>query len=76
MAAEPHLRLRLFCSPHPQQSALYSIITHLNQAAGFQREDTVAVRLDKLETLLSQAMSDLGEALPLAADSTEDRVLY
>ena len=68
MTAEPHLRLRFFCSPHHQESALYPIITQLNQAAGFQREDTVAVRLDKLEALLSQGRSDLGEALPLIAE--------
>ena len=68
LAAEPHTRLRFFCSPHHQESALYPIITHLNQAAGFQREDTVAVRLDKLEALLSQGRSDLSEALPLIAE--------
>ena len=43
-------------------------VTQLNQAAGFQREDTVAVRLDKLEALLSQGRSNLGEALPLIAE--------
>ena len=68
LAAEPHTRLRFFCSPHHQESALYPIITHLNQAAGFQREDTVAARLDKLEALLSQGRSDLSEALPLIAE--------
>jgi predicted ATPase len=68
LTAEPHLRLRFFCSPHHQESALYPVITHLNQAAGFQREDTVAVRLDKLEALLSQGRSDLAEALPLIAE--------
>jgi class 3 adenylate cyclase/predicted ATPase len=68
LTAEPHLRWRFFCSPHHRQSALYPIITQLNQAAGFQREDTVAVRLDKLEALLSQGRSHLGEALPLIAE--------
>jgi DNA-binding SARP family transcriptional activator/predicted ATPase len=68
LTAEPHVRLRFFCSPHRQESALYPVITHLNQAAGFQREDTVAVRLDKLEALLSPGRSDLAEALPLIAD--------
>jgi predicted ATPase len=68
LATEPHIRLRFFCSPHHQQSALYPVTTLLNQAAGFQREDTIAVRLDKLEALLSQGRSDLAEALPLIAD--------
>ena len=54
LAAEPHTRLRYFCSPHHQDSALYPIITQLERAAGFQREDTAEERLDKLEALLSQ----------------------
>ena len=68
LTAEPHLRLRFFCSPHHQESALYPIIMQLNHAAGFQREDTVPVRLDKLEALLSQGRSNRGEALPLIAE--------
>jgi len=68
LTAESHLRLRFFCSPHHQESALYPIIMQLNHAAGFQRDDTVPVRLDKLEALLSQGRSNLGEALPLIAE--------
>jgi class 3 adenylate cyclase len=68
LTAEPHVRMRFFCSPHHQESALYPLITHLNQAAGFHREDTVTVRLDKLEALLAQGRSDLAEALPLIAE--------
>ena len=68
LTTEPNARFRFFCSPHHQESALYPIITQLNQAAGLQREDTIAVRLDKLEALLSQGRSDLGEALPLIAE--------
>jgi len=37
LSAEPHMRLRYFCSPHHQQSALYPSITQLEQAAGFRR---------------------------------------
>jgi hypothetical protein len=36
-------------------------------AAGFRREDTADERLDKLEAVLRQAASDLGEAAPLIA---------
>ena len=49
---EPHTRLRYFCSPHHQDSALYPFIGQLERAAGFARNDTNATRLDKLETLL------------------------
>jgi predicted ATPase len=40
ISAEPHTRLRYFCSPHHQDSALYPSITQLERAAGFRREDT------------------------------------
>jgi predicted ATPase len=67
MAGEPHTRLRFFCSPHHQDSALYPTITQLERAAGFRRDDTAGQRLDKLGAVLSQATSDLGEAAPLLA---------
>jgi class 3 adenylate cyclase len=52
---EPHTRIRYFCSPHHQDSALYPFIAQLERAAGFARDDTNATRLDKLEALLSNA---------------------
>ena len=67
IATEPHTRLRFFCSPHHQESALYPTISQLERAAGFQRNDTVEQRLDKLEAVLSQGTNDLGEAVPLIA---------
>jgi class 3 adenylate cyclase/predicted ATPase len=67
LAGEPHTRVRAFCSPHHQDQALYPIITQLERAGGFRREDTVDERLDKLEAVLAQATDDLGEAAPLLA---------
>jgi predicted ATPase len=49
---EPHTRLRYFCSPHDQDSALYPFIGQLERAAGFARDDTATMKLDKLEALL------------------------
>ena len=40
ISAEPHTRLRYFCSPHHQDSALYPSIAQLERAAGFRRDDT------------------------------------
>ena len=65
LAGEPHIRLRFFCSPHHQDSALHPIIMHLERAAGFHREDTAEQRLAKLESLLAQATNDLGAVAPL-----------
>jgi len=77
ISGEPHVRLRYFCSPHHQDSALYPSIRQLERAAGFRREDTAEERLAKLEALLLQATNDLREAVPLLADllsiTTDDR---
>lgn len=55
---EPHTRLRYFCSPHHQDSALYPFIVQLERAAGFTRDDEVETKLGKLRTLLSPGMRD------------------
>jgi tetratricopeptide (TPR) repeat protein len=68
LAGEPHTRLRYFCSPHHQDSALYPSIVQLERAAGFRREDTSEQRLEKLEAVLAQGTNDLSEAVPLLAD--------
>jgi hypothetical protein len=53
--AEPHLRLRYFCSPYHQDSALFPFIDQLGRASGFARDDPPAARLEKLEALLTCA---------------------
>ncbi len=68
LSAEPHTRLRYFCSPHHQDSALYPSIAQLERAAGFRREDTAEQRLAKLEAVLALGTNDLSEAVPLLAD--------
>jgi predicted ATPase/class 3 adenylate cyclase len=52
---EPHIRLRYFCSPYHQDSALYPFIDQLGRASGFTREDSSISRLEKLEALLARA---------------------
>jgi len=68
LSGEPHTTLRLFCSPHHQDSALYPSITQLEHAAGFQRDDPAEQRLDKLEAVLARSTNDLAECVPLFAD--------
>jgi len=53
--AEPHIRLRYFCSPYHQDSALYPFIDQLGRASEFARDDPPAARLEKLEALLARA---------------------
>jgi hypothetical protein len=53
LAAEPHTRLRYFCSPQHSDSALYPIISQMERAAGFTHNDTAQAKLDKLDALLA-----------------------
>src|SRR5712671_4131603 len=75
--AEPHTRLRYFCSPHHQDSALYPFIAQLERAAGFARDDTVDAKLGKLRTLLAPAARDdddialLSELLSLPSSAAD-----
>jgi predicted ATPase len=55
IAAEPHRRLRYFCSPQHTDSALYPMISQLERAAGFSHGDTALTKLDKLDALLAQS---------------------
>jgi class 3 adenylate cyclase len=72
--AEPHTRLRYFCSPHHQDSALHPTIAQLGRAAGFERDDTPDEKLDKLSALLGAASPEDGALLAeLLSLSTEGR---
>jgi class 3 adenylate cyclase len=62
----PHTRLRYFCSPHHQDSALFPFIAQLERAANFERDDTPAVRLDKLEGLVATKTPEGGDMQLLA----------
>jgi predicted ATPase len=54
--AEPYLRLRYFCSPYHQDSALFPFIDQLGRAAGLTHDDPPAAKLEKLEALLARAV--------------------
>jgi class 3 adenylate cyclase len=54
---EPRTRLRWFCSPHHQDSALHPTIVQLESAAGFARDDSETKRM-KLRELLHDADAD------------------
>ena len=55
LAAEPHTRLRYFCSPQHTDSAFYPIIGQMERAAGFMSDDTSRAKLDKLDAALCKA---------------------
>jgi class 3 adenylate cyclase/tetratricopeptide (TPR) repeat protein len=62
LAAEPHTRLRHFCSPHHSDSAFYPIIGQMVRAAGLARDDTPQAKLDKLDAMLAQSSTSAEDA--------------
>jgi predicted ATPase len=66
IAAHPHVRLRLSCSPHHQDSALHPHVAQLERTAGFARGDADAVRLAKLDAALAQSGATEEEAALVA----------
>src|SRR5690349_3043767 len=75
--SEPHTRLRYFCSPHHQDSALYPFIAQLERAAGFARDDTANAKLGKLRAMLAPGTRDdddialLSELLSLPSSAAD-----
>ena len=64
---DQHTRIRYFCSPHHQDSALYPFITQLERAVGVARDDSVEHKLIKLRELLAPGARD-GEDIELLAE--------
>jgi class 3 adenylate cyclase/predicted ATPase len=66
LADEPHTRLRYFCSPYHQDSALYPFIAQLERTAGFARDDTAEEKRAKLEALLAPGTRDMTDLTLIA----------
>jgi len=67
LRVEPHLRLRYFCSPYYQDSALFPLIEQLGRASAFASDDLPPVKLDKLKALLARAVPP-GEDMAILAE--------
>ena len=66
MTAEPHTRLRYFCSPQHEDSAFFPIIGQLERAAGFAHEDDSQSKLDKLDVVLAATATSREDAALIA----------
>ena len=66
LAGEAHVRMRYFFSPQRTDSAFYPIISHMERAAGFTREDGVEAKLDKLDALLAASATSRHDAALIA----------
>jgi class 3 adenylate cyclase/predicted ATPase len=77
IATERHIRMRYFCSPHHQDSALYPFTAQLERVAGFSRHDSVEAKLGKLRALVAPGSRDdddivlLSELLSLPSSAAE-----
>jgi class 3 adenylate cyclase/tetratricopeptide (TPR) repeat protein len=67
LAGEAHTRIECRCTAQAQHSALYPVITHLERALAFARDDTPEAKLHKLEAALAQYTFPLLEIVPLFA---------
>jgi predicted ATPase/class 3 adenylate cyclase len=67
LVAEPHTRLRYFCSPQHTDSALHPIIRQMERAAAFIHDDNAQAKLDKLDALMARSFTPRQHA-PLLAD--------
>jgi predicted ATPase/class 3 adenylate cyclase len=68
LQAEPHIRLRYFCSAHHTNSALFPFVGQLERAARFERSDSPTDKVAKLQALLAQAVADADQAAALLAN--------
>jgi class 3 adenylate cyclase/tetratricopeptide (TPR) repeat protein len=68
LSNDPHTKLRYFCSPHHKDSTLYPFIAQIERAVGFERDDQLGSKLDKLEGLLGQSGVAGAEMAGLFAD--------
>ncbi len=66
LAAEPHTRLRYFCSPQRADSAFHPIIGQMERAAGLAYDDKLQTKLDKLDAMLAQTSTSPEDAVLLA----------
>jgi class 3 adenylate cyclase/tetratricopeptide (TPR) repeat protein len=67
LAGEGYTRIEYHCASHTQHSALYPVITHLERALAFARDDTPDDKLRKLEAVLASYAWPLRDTVPLLA---------
>ena len=68
IAAEPHTRLRYFCSPHHQDSALYPVIAQMERAAGFRARGRAGSQARQAAKHCSRASTPPPRTWPLIAE--------
>jgi hypothetical protein len=65
LGEEPCTTLRYHCSPYHTNSALWPVADQLERAAGFRPHEPPEAKLNKLEAVLGQVVSDPGDVAKL-----------
>jgi class 3 adenylate cyclase/tetratricopeptide (TPR) repeat protein len=68
LESERHLAFHFQCLPHCMQSAFFPVIRQIESLADLTSEDSNAVKLDKIERLLSRATKDVPKAVSFVAE--------
>jgi len=68
VSEKEHIWITLRCSPYHANSTLYPIIEHLKRVMGWQQQDGVEEKLEKLEIALSTQSLPLETTVPLYAE--------
>ena len=78
LQTQRHVALSYFCSAHHTNSALFPFISQIERAAGFQRSDSPAEKLSKLDSLVTQStgtsehLTDLASLLALPIKRSDE----
>ena len=67
LQSETHASIHCRCSPLHMSSPFHPVIEQMERAAGFAHDDPADRRLDKLESLLATASTDVSAVAPLIA---------
>jgi predicted ATPase len=67
LEAEPHNRSLYYCSPYHQNSAFYPAIGQLERGLRFEKDDSAARKLEKLDAVLGDLGLPVAECAPVLA---------
>jgi class 3 adenylate cyclase/predicted ATPase len=68
VSGNDHIWITLRCSPYHANSTLHPIIEHLKRVMGWQQENSIEERLEKLEIALAAQRLPLEKTVPLYAE--------
>ena len=74
LGAEPHTRLRYFCSPYHVNSALHPVIKQLERAAGLRRERQHGHEARQARNPVAPGRLRYRRSMPLAGRAAVDRL--